>query len=191
MSPKQPHTSCPAWTNVEITYRSKDFTETDPRRVDGSKGTSTDQADTHIFPSSTFNILPPAYRSQGNRERPHGSAELDCRFWRQFDRQGMLDMIAFPNCFLSAPIYGRLQTAILRHVLSNPRYHVLHFDLRIADLAGLHMSLWSVIKKLSDNSVLMSFRFSQQMEQYFATISETMEGYGEFEAEALAFKVRG
>ena len=106
----------------------------------------------------------------------------------------MLDVIAFPNCSLSAPIYGRLQTAILRHVLSNPRYHVLHFDLRIAgfaDLAGLHMSLWSVIKKLSDNSVLMSFRFSQQMEQYFATISETMEGYGEFEAEALAFKVRG
>ena len=28
------------------------------------------------------------------------------------------------------------------------------------------------------------------MEQYFATISETMEGYGEFEAEALALKVR-
>jgi hypothetical protein len=27
------------------------------------------------------------------------------------------------------------------------------------------------------------------MEQYFATIGETMEGYGEFEAEALAFKV--
>jgi len=28
------------------------------------------------------------------------------------------------------------------------------------------------------------------MEQYFATIGETMEGYGEFEVEALGFKVR-
>lgn len=27
------------------------------------------------------------------------------------------------------------------------------------------------------------------MEQYFATVSQTMEGYGDFEAEALAFKV--
>lgn len=65
------------------------------------------------------------------------------------------------------------KTAILRHVLSNPRYHVLHFDLRIAgfaDLAGLHQSL------------------CHQMEQYFATISETMEGYGDFEVEAFAFK---
>ncbi|KAF9781291.1 hypothetical protein BJ322DRAFT_1010829 [Thelephora terrestris] len=65
------------------------------------------------------------------------------------------------------------KTAILRHVLSNPRYHVLHFDLRIAGfagLAGLHTSL------------------CQQMEQYFAMISETMEGYGDFEVEALAFK---
>ena len=37
--------------------------------------------------------------------------------------------------------------------------------------------------------VLTIFRFSQQMEQYFANIGETMEGYGEFEAEGLAFKV--
>ena len=36
----------------------------------------------------------------------------------------------------------------------------------------------------------MVFRFSQQMEQFFATIGETMEGYGEFEVEALGFKVR-
>jgi hypothetical protein len=28
------------------------------------------------------------------------------------------------------------------------------------------------------------------MEQYFTTISETMEGYGEFETEAWAFKVQ-
>jgi hypothetical protein len=36
----------------------------------------------------------------------------------------------------------------------------------------------------------MVFHSSQQMEQYFAMISETMEGYGDFEVEALAFKVR-
>lgn len=41
-----------------------------------------------------------------------------------------------------------------------------------------------------ENRVLTAFRFSQQMEQYFATVSETMEGYGDFEVEALAFKVR-
>lgn len=103
--------------------------------------------------------------------------------------------IVLPNCPLSATIYGRLQTAILRHVLSNPRYHVLHFDLRIAgfaDLAGLHMSFWLVIIKnvLGKSGSDIFFRFSQQMEQYFATISETMEGYGDFEVEALAFKVR-
>ena len=40
-----------------------------------------------------------------------------------------------------------------------------------------------------EHGVLTVFRFSQQMEQYFATICETMEGYGDFEAEALAFKV--
>ena len=37
-----------------------------------------------------------------------------------------------------------LQTALLRQVLTQSSYHVLHFDLRIAgfaDLASLYMSL--------------------------------------------------
>ena len=60
-------------------------------------------------------------------------------------------------------------------MLSSSRYHVLHFDLRIAgfaDLAGLYLSM------------------NKQMEQYFNILSQTEEGYQEFEKEAWAFKVR-
>ena len=67
-----------------------------------------------------------------------------------------------------------LQTALLREVLSQEKYHVLHFDLRIAgfaDLASLYLSL------------------NQQMEQYFEEIAK-MEGYEEFKREAWSFKVR-
>jgi hypothetical protein len=63
---------------------------------------------------------------------------------------------------------------VLREVLSREKYHVLHFDLRIAgfaDLSSLYTSL------------------SQQMEQYFEEISNTMAGYKEFEKEAWGFKV--
>lgn len=59
-------------------------------------------------------------------------------------------------------------------MLSREAYHVLHFDLRIAgfaDLASLYMSL------------------SQQIEQYFDEIANTMGGYKEFEKEAWSFKV--
>ncbi|KAF9049277.1 hypothetical protein BDZ89DRAFT_1006617 [Hymenopellis radicata] len=65
------------------------------------------------------------------------------------------------------------KTALLREVLSRESYHVLHFDLRIAgfaDLSSLYMSL------------------SQQMEQYFEAIAQTMEGYDQFEKEAWSFK---
>ncbi|KAG9226736.1 hypothetical protein CCMSSC00406_0008436 [Pleurotus cornucopiae] len=65
------------------------------------------------------------------------------------------------------------KTALLREVLSNPKYHVLHFDLRIAgfaDLGSLYQSL------------------SQQMEQYFEEIAKQMEGYEDFEKEAWSFK---
>ena len=65
------------------------------------------------------------------------------------------------------------KTALLRQLLSSDRYHVLHFDLRIAgfaDLESLYMSL------------------SQQMEQYFGALSE-MEGYKEFEKEGWGVKV--
>ncbi|KAI5116016.1 hypothetical protein M0805_004387 [Coniferiporia weirii] len=65
------------------------------------------------------------------------------------------------------------KTALLREVLSADRYHVLHFDLRIAgfaDLCSLYLNL------------------SGQMERYFSIISREMEGYDEFEKDAWAFK---
>ncbi|ESK98018.1 hypothetical protein Moror_454 [Moniliophthora roreri MCA 2997] len=64
------------------------------------------------------------------------------------------------------------KTALLREVLCRDKYHVLHFDLRIAgfaDLASLYTSL------------------SQQMEQYFEEISK-QEGFEEFEKESWSFK---
>ncbi|KAI0325723.1 hypothetical protein GY45DRAFT_1260342 [Cubamyces sp. BRFM 1775] len=67
------------------------------------------------------------------------------------------------------------KTALLRQVLTQSTYHVLHFDLRIAgfaDLASLYMSL------------------SQQMEGFFMAIAQDpdMPGYDVFEKEAWAFK---
>ncbi|KAH9942044.1 hypothetical protein B0H21DRAFT_751367 [Amylocystis lapponica] len=67
------------------------------------------------------------------------------------------------------------KTALLRQVLTRSKYHVLHFDLRIAgfaDLASLYMSL------------------SQQMEAFFMAIAQDpdMPGYSEFEKEAWGFK---
>lgn len=69
------------------------------------------------------------------------------------------------------------KTALLRQVLSSDRFHVLHFDLRIAgfaDLASLHSSL------------------AAQLESYFEAIPELMGGkrwgWDEFAKEALAFK---
>ncbi|KAI0643861.1 hypothetical protein C8Q79DRAFT_914959 [Trametes meyenii] len=67
------------------------------------------------------------------------------------------------------------KTALLRQVLTQSTYHVLHFDLRIAgfaDLASLYMSL------------------SQQMEGFFMCIAQDpdMPGYELFEKEAWGFK---
>ncbi|KAI6038602.1 hypothetical protein EDC04DRAFT_2569513 [Pisolithus marmoratus] len=64
-------------------------------------------------------------------------------------------------------------TALIREVLSNNRYHVLHFDLRIpgfADVFSLYMSL------------------SQQMEQYFEAIAVNLPGFDDFRKEAWGFK---
>lgn len=61
----------------------------------------------------------------------------------------------------------------MRQLLTSEKYHVLHFDLRIAgfaDLDSLYISL------------------SQQVEQYFNLIAE-MKGYEDFEKEAWSFKV--
>ena len=66
------------------------------------------------------------------------------------------------------------KTALLREVLSRDTYHVLHFDLRIAgftDLASLYLSM------------------SNQMEQYFDSLSKVQEGFEEFEKESWSFKV--
>ncbi|GAA5831328.1 hypothetical protein JCM5353_008558 [Sporobolomyces roseus] len=69
------------------------------------------------------------------------------------------------------------KTALLRQVLSNSdKYHVLHFDLRIAGFADLS-SLY--------------FSLSTQLESYFAVIPEQMGkewGWDEFEIESWAFK---
>ncbi|KAI0795527.1 hypothetical protein C8Q75DRAFT_712191 [Abortiporus biennis] len=67
------------------------------------------------------------------------------------------------------------KTALLRQILTRSKYHVLHFDLRIAgfaDLASLYVSL------------------SQQMEGFFMGVSRDpdMPGYEEFEKEAWGFK---
>lgn len=65
------------------------------------------------------------------------------------------------------------KTALIREVLANDRYHVLHFDLRIpgfADVFSLYMSL------------------SQQMEQYFEEIAANLPGFEEFRKEAWGFK---
>ncbi|GAA5939236.1 uncharacterized protein JCM15063_004463 [Sporobolomyces koalae] len=69
------------------------------------------------------------------------------------------------------------KTALLRQVLSNSdRYHVLHFDLRIAGFADLP-SLY--------------FSLAQQLESYFAVLPEQMGaewGWDIFEKESWAFK---
>ncbi|KAI0685181.1 hypothetical protein BC835DRAFT_1290862 [Cytidiella melzeri] len=67
------------------------------------------------------------------------------------------------------------KTALLRQVLTGSKYHVLHFDLRIAgfaDLASLYVSL------------------SQQMESFFMGIAHDpdLPGYEDFEKQAWGFK---
>ncbi|PLW38607.1 hypothetical protein PCANC_16539 [Puccinia coronata f. sp. avenae] len=65
------------------------------------------------------------------------------------------------------------KTALLRQVLTNERYHVIHFDLRMAGFADVSS---------------LFFSFSCQMEQYFVGLARRLEGYEVFEKEALAFK---
>lgn len=89
------HTLCPACTNSQIPNGSQKPARTDPRRVDGSQGTSTDQANTHLLTFTTLCVFPSADRSQGNRERSSRSAQLDCHFWRQFDRKGTFRLLRY------------------------------------------------------------------------------------------------
>ncbi|KAA1071794.1 hypothetical protein PGT21_019602 [Puccinia graminis f. sp. tritici] len=65
------------------------------------------------------------------------------------------------------------KTALLRQVLTDERYHVIHFDLRMAGFADVSS---------------LFFSFAWQMEQYFVSLASRLEGYEPFEKEALAFK---
>jgi AAA+ ATPase superfamily predicted ATPase len=67
------------------------------------------------------------------------------------------------------------KTALLREVLSKDKYHVLHFDLRIAGFADLD-SLY--------------FSLAAQMQQYWDTLSRAIPGYEEWNKEAWSFKVQ-
>lgn len=65
------------------------------------------------------------------------------------------------------------KTALLRQVLTDPRFHVLHFDLRIAgfaDVTSLYMSL------------------AAQFEHFFETLADELEGYDEMKKHGLTFK---
>ncbi|KAI0037074.1 hypothetical protein K488DRAFT_39841 [Vararia minispora EC-137] len=113
-----------------------------------------------------------------NREkaqlRPsHTFSRLPGFFPRPAEMQAIERTLEEEPCFtvlFGASSVGK--TAILRQLLSSEKYHVLHFDLRIAgfaDLESLYISL------------------SQQMEQYFGVVAQTT-GFEEFEKEAWGFK---
>ncbi|KAF8589604.1 hypothetical protein K439DRAFT_1383161 [Ramaria rubella] len=65
------------------------------------------------------------------------------------------------------------KTALLREVLSREKYHVLHFDLRIAGFADLGSLYFSLVA---------------QMQQYWETLMRDVPGYKEWEKEAWLFK---
>jgi hypothetical protein len=65
------------------------------------------------------------------------------------------------------------KTALLRQVLTDPRFHVVHFDLRIAgfaDVTSLYMSL------------------AAQFEHFFESLATELEGYDEMKKHGLTFK---
>lgn len=111
-----------------------------------------------VPPSHTFSPLP------GFFERPNEIKAIE----------RALGSIPTFTVLFGASSVGK--TALLRQVLSSDRYHVLHFDLRIAGFADLS-SLY--------------FSLSTQLESYFAAIPDLLGkewGWGEFEKESWAFK---
>ena len=65
------------------------------------------------------------------------------------------------------------KTALLRQVLTQPQFHVVHFDLRIAgfaDVTSLYMSL------------------AAQFEHFFNSLAVELEGYDEMRNHGLTFK---
>lgn len=113
-------------------------------------------------------------RERAQLRTTHTFAPFPGFFHRPAELQAIRRILEGPPAFTvlsGASSVGK--TALLREVLSEERYHVLHFDLRIAgfaDLSSLYVSL------------------SGQMEEYFGTLSKD-EGYEEFEKDAWAFKV--
>ncbi|KAH9974088.1 hypothetical protein BGW80DRAFT_1493793 [Lactifluus volemus] len=103
----------------------------------------------------------------------HTFSRLPNVFPRQAELQAVGRALEEEPCFtilFGASSVGK--TTLLRQLLTSDKYHVLHFDLRIAgfaDLDSLYISL------------------SQQMEQYFSYIAD-VKGYDDFEREAWCFK---
>jgi hypothetical protein len=77
-----------------------------------------------------------------------------------------------PNCTILFGASSVVKTALLREILTSPRYHALFFDLRIAGLASL-------------TSLYISLAL--QLERYFDRLKHE-PGWGEWEKEAWAFK---
>ena len=117
---------------------------------------------------------------QESRERaqtrpPHTFSSLPGFFPRRAELrvvENSLEGIPSFTVVFGAPSVGK--TALLREVLSEEKYHVLHFDLRIAGFADLG-SLY--------------FSLATQIEQYWKTLSQEVPGYEEWEKEAWLFKV--
>ncbi|RXW20875.1 hypothetical protein EST38_g4981 [Candolleomyces aberdarensis] len=136
---------------------------------------------------------------QETRERSqirptHTFSRLPGFFPRKHEQQAIQRALEGEPSFtvlFGAPSVGK--TALLREILSHPRYHVLHFDLRIAGFADIE-SLYTSL--------------SIQMEGYFEELARKggwyeedsaepvklsdseiqADGWDTFEAEALAFK---
>ena len=86
-----------------------------------------------------------------------------------------------------------MQTALLREILSHPRYHVLHFDLRIAgfaDLESLYTSLSIQMEGYFEELATKGGWYEEDSTEPVRLSDSEIEadGWDTFEAEALAFK---
>lgn len=107
-----------------------------------------------LSPAHTFSPLPNFYKRPAETKAIESALQGDPAF----------------TVLFGASSVGK--TALLRQVLTGSKYHVLHFDLRIAgfaDLPSLYMSL------------------SQQMEAFFMEIARD-PGHEDFEKQAWGFK---
>lgn len=136
---------------------------------------------------------------QETRERSqirptHTFSRLPSFFPRRHEMQAIQRALEGEPSFtvlFGAPSVGK--TALLREILSHPRYHVLHFDLRIAgfaDLESLYMSLSiqmeGYFEELAKNGGWYEEGSSDPVHLSDSEVSD--EGWNAFEAEALGFK---